>query len=246
MTLFYILVATLFISLVSLVGIFFLTLKKKFVERIVVILISLAAGTMMGGTFIHILPEASELIEGEQLFLWVLASFVLFYIVERVLHWRHCHHDDCKVHSKSMGYMNLFGDGIHNFIDGMVVASAFMADFRLGIVTTFAIMMHEIPQEIGDFGVLVKAGFTKRKALLLNLGSAALSMLGALVSYFASHWVEGLTTYMLPIAAGGFLYISASDLLPEIRKEENLRKAIVSFVIFLVGVWLMYALTFLE
>lgn len=246
MTLLYILLATGVISLFSLVGILFLSAKKKFVERIIVLLISLAAGTMMGGTFLHLLPEASEFMEGTQLFMMVLLSFILFYLIERVLHWRHCHHDDCKVHSKSVGYLNLIGDGIHNFIDGMVVASAFMADFRLGLVTTLAISMHEIPQEIGDFGVLLRAGFTKKKALLLNLASALAAVLGAFVSYFASHQVENLTAYMLPIAAGGFLYISASDLLPEIRKEENMKKAIVSFVVFLFGVWLMYLMTLFE
>jgi zinc and cadmium transporter len=246
MTLIYILLATALISLFSLVGILFLSAKKKFVERIIVLLISLAAGTMMGGTFLHILPEATESLEPTALFTMVLLSFILFYLIERVLHWRHCHHDDCKVHTKSVGYLNLIGDGIHNFIDGMVVASAFMADFRLGMVTTLAIAMHEIPQEIGDFGVLLRAGFTKKKALLLNLVSALAAVIGALVSYFASHQVEGLTTYMLPIAAGGFLYISASDLLPEIRKEENMKKAIVSFIVFLFGVWLMYLMTFFE
>jgi len=246
MTLLYILLATGVISLFSLVGILFLSAKKKFVERIIVLLISLAAGTMMGGTFLHLLPEASEFMEGSQLFLLVLLSFILFYLIERFLYWRHCHHDDCKVHSKGVGYLNLIGDGIHNFIDGMVVASAFMADFRLGLVTTLAISMHEIPQEIGDFGVLLRAGFTKKKALLLNLASALAAVLGALVSYFSSHQVENLTTYMLPIAAGGFLYISASDLLPEIRKEENMKKAIVSLIVFLFGVWLMYLMTLFE
>lgn len=246
MTLFYILLATLIISLTSMVGLVFLAAKKKFVERIVVLLISLAAGTMMGGTFLHLLPEASELLEGSELFLWVLGSFILFYLVERVLHWRHCHHDDCGVHGKSIGYMNLIGDGIHNFIDGTVVASAFLTDIRLGVVTSLAIAMHEIPQEIGDFGVLIKAGFTKKKALAYNFLTALVAMAGALFSYFVAHQVENLTTYMLPVAAGGFLYIAASDLLPEIRKEENLTKAIVSFGVFLFGIWLMYVMTFLE
>lgn len=246
MALFYSLFATIVISLISFVGVLFLSTRRAFLNRFVVLLISLAAGTMMGGAFLHLLPEASEVLDGAQLFGYVLVAFILFYVVERVLHWRHCHHNDCKVHNNSLGYMNIIGDGIHNFMDGMVVAAAFMTDFNLGLATTLAIVMHEIPQEIGDFGVLMHSGFSKRKALALNFGSALLAVGGAVFSYVAAQQVENLQLYLLPLAAGGFIYIAASDLLPEIRKEENLAKAIVSFFIFLLGVGIMYYLTLFE
>lgn len=244
MTLLYILASTFLISLLSMAGLLFMFAKRKLIHKIVMLLISLSAGTLMGGTFLHLLPEASKLIEPEPLFMIVLSSFIFFYIVERVLHWRHCHHDDCKVHS--FGYMNLIGDGIHNFIDGMIIASAFVTDIRLGVVTSVAIAMHELPQEIGDFGVLIRAGFSKKKAFMFNFLTSLTALVGALIAYFLSGQIDSLSSYMLPIAAGGFIYIAASDLLPEIRKEENMVKAILSFIVFMIGIILMYGLTFLE
>jgi zinc and cadmium transporter len=244
MTLIYIIISTFLISLLSMVGLIFMFANRKFVHKIVMLLISLSAGTLMGGTFLHLLPEASETMESDQLFMIVLFSFIFFYIVERVLHWRHCHHDDCKVHS--FGYMNLIGDGIHNFMDGMIIASAFVTDIRLGIITSVAIAMHELPQEIGDFGVLIKAGFSKKRAFFFNFLTSLTALVGALLAYSLSGRVDNLASYMLPIAAGGFIYIAASDLLPEIRKEENMPKAILSFIVFMIGIILMYGLTYLE
>ena len=244
MTLIYIITSTFLISLLSMVGLLFMYANRKFVNKVVMLLISLSAGTLMGGTFFHLLPEASETLKSEELYSIVLFSFIFFYIVERVLHWRHCHDDDCEIHS--FGYMNLIGDGLHNFIDGMVIASAFITDIRLGIVTSVAIAMHELPQEIGDFGVLIKAGFSKKKAVFFNFLTALTALIGALLAYFLSGQIDNLSAYMLPIAAGGFIYIAASDLLPEIRKEENITKSIFSFVVFMIGIILMYLLTFLE
>ena len=231
---------------------------EKIVKNMIVFLISLSAGTLMGGAFFHLLPEASESINIDTLFTVVLASFIGFYLIERILHWRHCHQPHygnghhskhkhskkCKVHS--FGYMNLIGDGIHNFLDGMIIAASFITDIRLGLVTSVAIILHELPQEIGDFGVLIGAGFTKRKALFFNFMTALLALAGALVGYFLAGLIEGLTVYLLPIAAGGFLYIAAADLLPEIRKEEKTGRALTSFVVFMVGIVLMYSLKFLE
>lgn len=244
MTFLYIVASTFLISLLSMAGLIFMFAKRKFIHRIVMLLISLSAGTLMGGTFLHLLPEASKSIESDQLFILILLSFIFFYVIERVLHWRHCHKENCRVHS--FGYMNLIGDGIHNFIDGIVISSAFMTDIRLGVVTSVAIAMHELPQEIGDFGVLIKAGFSRRKAVLFNFLTALTALLGAILTYFISGYIENLAAYMLPIAAGGFIYIAASDLLPEIRKEENIIKAIFSFTVFMIGVILMYSLTYLE
>lgn len=258
MTLLYIIASTVIISLLSMVGLLVFFTGEKVIKGMIVFLISLSAGTLMGGAFFHLLPEASKSIDADTLFTVVLASFIGFYLIERILHWRHCHQPHygsgyhgkhkhtkkCKVHS--FGYMNLIGDGIHNFLDGMIIAASFITDIRLGMITSVAIILHELPQEIGDFGVLIGAGFTKKRALLFNFMTALLALAGALVGYFLAGEIEGLTIYLLPIAAGGFLYIAASDLLPEIRKEEKIGKALTSFVIFMVGVVLMYSLKFLE
>jgi zinc and cadmium transporter len=138
------------------------------------------------------------------------------------------------------------GDFLHNFIDGLVMASVFLVDFKLGILTTLAMALHEIPQEIGDFGVLIHAGFKKTKALILNYIVASTVILGGAVGYFASIYINDIVPYLLPIAAGGFIYIAASDLMPEIRKETNFKKSIKSFAIFLLGIILMIAVKFLD
>jgi len=236
-TLFYIIVASFIISLGSLVGIFTLALQEEKLSKILLFLVSLSAGALMGGAFIHLLPEASEEIEGNVLFTTVLFSFIFFFFVEKLLHWRHCHKGQCKIHT--FGYMNLFGDAIHNFIDGLIIAATFLTDIKLGIIASFAVALHEIPQEIGDFGVLLYAGFKKEKALIANFLVALTVILGGVVGYFLSFHLEKFIPYLLPFAAGGFIYIAASDLMPEIRKETSLKKSMVSFGVFLVGVAIM-------
>lgn len=234
----YIIIASFLISLGAFVGVFTLALREDKLSKILLFLVSLSAGSLMGGAFIHLLPEASEKIEGSTLYTIVLLSFIFFFFVEKLLHWRHCHKGECNIHT--FGYMNLFGDSIHNFIDGLIIAATFLVDIKLGIVTSFAVALHEIPQEIGDFGVLLYAGFKKQKALIANFLVALTVVLGGIVGYFLSFSVNNLIPYLLPFAAGGFIYIAASDLMPEIRKETSLRKSILSFSIFLVGVVIMF------
>ena len=244
MTLIYILIASLLISLISLVGVFTLSLKTKSLKKALVFLIALSAGTMMGGVFLHLLPEASELLPIETVLSSTLLSFILFFLIEKVLHWRHCHEHGCEIHS--FGFMNLIGDGVHNFIDGLLIAGAFVVDYKLGIVTAIAVALHEIPQEIGDFGVLLHAGFSKKRALAFNFLSAITALLGAFIGFYLSESVEQISAYLLALAAGGFLYISASDLLPEMRKEPKLSKTLISLLIFLLGIGVMYSLKFIH
>lgn len=235
----FIIVSTSIVSLGGLIGFFTLVLKEKQLAKILLLLVSLSAGALMGGAFIHLLPEASEKFSDEGVvYTIVLFSFIFFFLVEKLLHWRHCHKGECKVHT--FGYMNLFGDSVHNFIDGLIIAATFLTDIRLGVVTTFAVALHEIPQEIGDFGVLLYAGFGKRKALLANFLVALTAILGGIFGYFLSFQMESFITYLLPFAAGGFIYIAASDLMPEIRKETSLKKSMLSFSVFLIGVAIMF------
>jgi zinc and cadmium transporter len=195
---------------------------------------------MLGGTFFHLIPEASESLEIETVSTLILVSFIIFFLIEKFLHWRHCHKDNCKVHT--FGYMNLVGDGIHNFLDGLIIAAAFLTSTELGVVTSIAIALHEIPQEIGDLGVLIHAGFSKKKALLANLFVALTALFGSIVGYFLSPIQENFTSYILPFAAGSFLYIAASDLLPEIRKEKDMKKYWLNFLLFIIGNVIMYLL----
>jgi zinc and cadmium transporter len=242
-SLIWIMISTFIISLISFIGIFTLALKDKLLDKIVLLLVSLSAGALMGGAFLHLLPESVELSESLDIFLFVLVGFALFFLIEKVLHWRHCHKGECQIHTFT--YMNLIGDSIHNFIDGLIMATSFVISIPLGMTTTIAIALHEIPQEIGDFGVLIYGGFTKKKALTLNFLTALTAVLGGLIGFFISNIVENIKLFILPFAAGGFLYIAASDLIPEIRKETSLKKSMIYFGIFIVGIFIMYAVRFI-
>jgi zinc and cadmium transporter len=230
------------ISAISLVGVVFLLIQKKRLKKILLLLVGFSAGAMMGGAFLHLIPEAIEESSWNIVGVAILIGFGVFFIIERILMWHHCHEQEgeCDVHT--FAYTNLIGDGVHNFIDGMVIAVSFSVDFNLGIATSIAIVLHELPQEISDFGVLIYAGFSRLKALLFNLASAALAIVGALVGYFLSGRVENLMSWLLPLAAGGFIYIAASDLIPELHKEKNLKKTILSFILFILGVAFMWGM----
>ena len=234
----YIILATIVVSLLSFIGIITLSLKEKKLNKILLFLIGLSAGTLMGGAFLHLLPEATEENTGLDVFILVLVGFITFFIIEKVLHWRHCHKGECDVHTFT--YMNLIGDSIHNFIDGLIIAASFITSVPLGITTTIAISTHEIPQEIGDFGVLIYGGFSKKKALLLNFLIALTAVLGGLTGYLISNLIENMVLYILPFAAGGFIYIAATDLIPEIKKELNMKKYMATLLVFILGILIMW------
>lgn len=241
-----ILLATLIISLISLIGIATLSLKKKFVNKITFLLVSLAAGTLVGDVFFHIIPELFEHAHEESLNLsiFIVLGILLFLILEKVLHWRHCHEETSYEHPHPMAITNLVGDGVHNFIDGLLIASSFMVSTEIGIATTIAILLHEIPQEIGDFGILIHAGYSRKKALLFNFSSALLSIAGALVGIWFGNISEESIGYLLALAAGGFLYIAIADLIPEIKHESNLKKSILQVIVFIFGLAIMFGITF--
>jgi zinc and cadmium transporter len=163
----------------------------------------------------------------------------MFFMLEKVLYWRHCHEGRCEIHVFT--YLSLIGDAIHNFLDGLVIASAFVINAGVGVASTLAIISHEIPQELGDFGILIYGGFTKKKAVVFNFISALLAIVGALVGYFLASQVTDFALYLLPFAAGGFIYIASSDLIPELHKETNKKRSMMSFLFFLAGLAVMYA-----
>jgi len=239
----YIILATIVVSFLSFVGIFTLILKEQILNKILIILIGLSAGTLMGGAFLHLLPEATEDNNSLDVFIFVLIGFITFFIIEKVLHWRHCHKGECEIHTFT--YMNLIGDSIHNFIDGLIIATSFIVSIPLGITTTIAISSHEIPQEIGDFGVLIYGGFSKKKALLLNFIIALTAVLGGIIGYFISNLFENTAILILPFAAGGFIYISATDLIPEIKKELNMKKYMATLLVFIIGIMFMWLIKYI-
>jgi len=238
MVLFWILASTTLVSLISLVGILTLAIKSNLLHKILFCLIGFSAGALIGGAFLHILPECLENNNSNAVFSYLILGIIIFFLMERYLHSRHCHEEgDCKIHAFT--YLNLVGDGFHNFIDGMVIAASFMVSLKLGMVTTLAIILHEIPQELGDFAVLVYGGFPRKKALLFNFASALMAVLGAVTGYFVTDLVKNFASFILPFTAGGFVYIATSDLIPELHKENDLRRATAAFLAFLLGIIFM-------
>ena len=236
--------ATFLVSLLSFVGILTLMLKNVTLKKILLIMVAFSAGALMGGAFLHLIPEALEQSSYNAVFISVLAGFTAFFVIERFLYWHHCHKNGkCQVHMFT--YMNLIGDGIHNFIDGLIIAASFLTNIGFGIITTIAIIAHEIPQEFGDFGVLVYGGLKKAKALFFNFMFALTAVLGAVAGYFFSTIMESFSTMLIPFAAGGFVYIAASDLVPELHKEPEIKKSALSFAFFLIGIAFMLAIKFI-
>jgi len=176
----------------------------------------------------------------------VIAGIITFFFIEKFLYWRHCHDGKCPVHT--FAYLNLVGDGIHNFVDGMIIAASFLASISLGLATTIATILHEIPQEIGDFGVLMYAGLKKRRALTYNFMSALTSVAGALITYLFYDIFDLLhssATFLLPLAAGGFIYIAATDLMPELHKKRGMKESYAHLTALLLGLTLMWFLKYL-
>jgi len=236
-----IILATFFVSLGSLVGVVTLAVNEKKIREILKLLVALAAGTMLATVFLHLLPEIAESnTEPHEYFRTVMLSFVGFFLIEQILHWRHCHETDCEDHH--FGTMNLIGDAVHNFIDGLVIAAAFVVSPSLAIPTTIAMAAHEIPQEIGDFGVLLYSGYSRTKAILANLMVSITAILGGIIGYYLNLYNSSLINLLLPVAAGGFLYIATSDLIPELRKENSANRVILTFVMFIVGIAIIWIL----
>lgn len=255
----YIIIATLSVSIISFVGVFTLSLSQKIVDKILLILVALAGGGLLGGAFLHLIPEAIETIGHEhdqlvRIFLFVLVGFLIFLLVEQWLHWHHHHHTHnhpCEkgvidVSNKTtLPYLILFGDGVHNLIDGLIIAASFLVSVRVGIITTLAVALHEIPQEIGDFGVLVYGGYRRWKALVYNFLSGITALIGGVLGFFFAEYAQGAALYLLPLAAGGFIYIAASDLVPEIKHNTKAKTSAVYFMVFILGISLMLLMKYL-
>jgi zinc and cadmium transporter len=239
------LVSVLIVSLVSVIGILFLAMKKEKLQEIQLLLVALATGGLLGGAFFHLLPESFESFSNMRTasFLLVL-GFMLFFILERFLHWHHNHTSGISDHPvKPFGTINLVADGFHNYLDGLLIAASYTYSFEIGLATTLIVLMHELPQEIGDFGILIHAGFSRKKALIFNFLSACTAFLGALTVLIFEPSAEILSKAVLPIAAGGFIYLAAADLIPELHSEKTLSRSIYQLIALIFGMGLLVALT---
>ena len=239
-TLGFIVASGILMSLVALVGSATLLLRPETLERILKPLVAFAAGSLLGGAFFHMLPAATE--EGlstADASLWMMVGFTLFLALEQFLHWHHCHRAtaECK---KPLTYLILLGDGLHNFLGGLGVAGVFLLDVQLGVGAWLAAAAHEVPQELGDFGVLVHGGWKKGQALLFNLLSGLTFLVGSVVAYAASATID--VEALVPFAAGNFIYIGASDLVPEVNKHHSVSVNLVNFSSFTAGLALLWAI----
>ncbi len=243
----YTLISVVIVSLLSFIGAATLFMKSKSVSKYLLFLVSLSAGSLFGDVFIHLLPETVKA-EGFTLLvsLSVLGGIMLFFVLEKFVH---MHHHDIPEAQKSthhhayyLGIMNLLGDGLHNFIDGLVIAGSYLVSMPIGIATTIAVIFHEIPQELGDFGVLLYSGMSVKKALLFNFLSALTAIVGALVGLAIGHRSSTFLNILLPFTAGGFLYIAGSNLIPELHKEAGWMESLSHFAALLLGIGIMVLL----
>lgn len=239
----FIIIATLLDSFTALAGILTLWMKPKLFKKILITLVAFSTGALLSGAFFHLIPEALDVLTPMAAFTFVLIGFIIFFIIERFLHWHHCHDGKCDVHPVS--YLILVGDGIHNLIDGIIIGISFFVSISFGVITTLLVIGHEVPQELGNFGILVYSGWGKTKSLVYNLLAQLTCVIGGILSYFLSTSIEGIVPFILPFAAGGFIYIAASDLVPELHKEPELKKSLVSFSFFIIGIVFMLAIKFI-
>lgn len=245
---FFALISVIVISLVSLVGILALSIRMDLLKKILTYLVSFSTGTMFAGAFFHLIPEAVEKIGfGFKMSSYLMSGILVSFVMEKIIHWRHCHnpqHMDQHVHS--FAYMNLIGDCVHNFIDGLIIGGAYLVSIPTGLATTIAVFWHEIPQEIGDFGVLLQGGFKRNKAIFYNFLTALTAVIGTVIILIVGPHYENLLSFLLPFAAGNFIYIAGSDLIPELHKETSLKKNLIQFIFLFLGVLLIVLMGFLE
>lgn len=240
----YTIVSVIIVSLLAFAGIIILAIKQKHLKKILLLLVSFAAGALLGNVFIHLLPELIHE-GGFNLYtsIYILFGIILFFVLEKILHWRHCHLSATKEHTHPLAHMNLVGDAVHNFIDGMLIAGSYMLSIPVGIATTIAVILHEIPQEMGDFGVLLHSGMKIKKALFYNFISALFAVIGAIVILLLNVEVGIITGAIIPITIGGFLYIANSDLIPELHKDTKIGNSLGQLISLILGVGIMFILT---
>jgi zinc and cadmium transporter len=232
--------ATVLVSAISLVGLLLLLMSKAHQKQAVFLLVSFATGAFLGAAFFELLPEAVESLDSRAVFAASLLGMLVLFVMEKFIAWHHRHVLNEK---KPVGYLVLAGDSLHNFFDGVAIAAAFLAGIPVGLATTLAVALHEIPQEWGDFALLLHSGFSARAALLFNLLSALFAVLGGLAFLYAAPSVQGLSSMGLGLGAGMFIYIAGSDLMPEFRRELEPKKSLVQLALILLGILMVWLLT---
>lgn len=234
-------------SLISLGGMVLFSIRKGLIEKLMLYLISFSTGAILGDVFLHMMPEMvhEESFEPNGWYL-ILGGIIASFILEKFIHWHHCHYIQCEDHYHPVGTMNLVGDTVHNVTDGILIAASFLVDVRIGVATTIAVILHEVPQEISDYALLIYSGYSKGKALFFNFLTTLSALIGAGLMLWFHEAVPGLTAIILPLTAGNFLYLAGSDLIPELHKETTTSRSAVQLFWMIVGIAFMSALLLLE
>lgn len=243
----YTLLSVIIVSLISLVGVLTLGINQKRIASFLLSLVSFSVGALLGDVFIHLLPEVVE--EAgftPQISFYVLLGIVSTFLLEKLIHWQHAQPTKKLKEFHPASVVTLFGDGVHNFIDGVIIAVSYLVDVKIGLATTIAVVLHEIPQEIGNFGVLLHWGFTRRRALWFNFLSALTAILGAVLALFVGSRVENFIVPLAAYTAGNFIYIAGSDLIPELHREVSPRRSFLQLITMIAGIIVMMLLLLLE
>lgn len=245
---FYSLLSVFIVSLISLVGLFSFAIKTEKLKKVLIYFISFSAGALFGDAFLHLLPEVAQKTGFSVVSsLYILFGVIIFFILEKIIHWQHCHEQTTSEHKHPVTYMSLTGDALHNFIDGIIIAASYFVSVPAGVATTLAVAFHEIPHELGNFSILLHGGFSKKRALFLNFISALFAILGALLTLWLGSFVQNLETILVPIAAGTFIYIAGSDLVPEIHKHsDRISYSLIQLFAFVLGIAIMALFLLLE
>ena len=235
------------VSAISLVGVASFLFKKDKLETVLLYFVSFSAGALLGDAFFHLIPEIYKISDNALTnSLFILIGILGFFILEKFIHWRHCHHLASVSHPHPFSYVVLVGDAVHNFIDGLIIGASYLVSPALGIATTLAVVFHEIPHEIGNFSSLLYGGLSRGKAIFYNFLSAVFSILGAILVLSLSFDAEKMTAFLLPFAAGGFIYIATADLMPELHKSTEVSKTVKQVICLVAGIALMSLLIILE
>lgn len=237
MTALYILLSVILVSFISLVGAIFLLVSRRIFQSIIFSSLAFSSGVLLATAFMDLYPTALAVLPEQSPYL-LLLGILVFFIIEKLINWHHCTEGE-QCPEKPLAYLSLIGDGVHNFVDGVVIAAAYLTSLPLGIATTFAVVVHEIPHELADFSLLIYSGFSTSKALFFNLLSALTAVLGSLAVLLLTTNHQQLTTYLVPFAAGNFIYIAASNLFPELRKRRDLASVIVQSSLIVLGIFLV-------
>jgi len=243
----YALISVFIVSAISFIGIVTLWVRLSLLKKIVLLLVSFSAGALLGDVFFHLLPG---IIHGSgrttTVSLWILGWILFGLITEKVIRRNHCHMPVTKQHTHPFAIMNLVWDMVHNLIDGLIIGASYLVSIPVGIATTLAVVLHEIPQEIWDFWVLIHWWYTRRRALLLNFLTALTAVVGVVIAFLLYRYATNMVAVLIPFAAGTFIYIAGSDLIPELHKENTLSQSVPQILFFLLGIWIMSVLLFIE